>query len=149
MISYKELKTQYGLPEFDDMDFIFMISDIEETNYPLKAICEKMQEVFMENRDALSDVLSPDSHSASMYECNYLTDEDKTKAFMIYREFMSVIRTIDMVLLENNLQNHASAINHSFKIWTENKSELAKIYARLVESWKVEISKEERENYMG
>ncbi|MCF7861855.1 hypothetical protein K9M79_06435 [Candidatus Woesearchaeota archaeon] len=146
---YDKLKTKYGLPELTELDFLFSLTDIEETNYPLRDICKKIQERYLEMRDSLSEVLSPDSHSASMYECNYLSDTDKSIAFSIFRKMMVIIRTIDLIIMDNNPQSHASTINYALKVWTENKSDLAKIYARLVESWKTELSPEERENYMG
>ena len=75
---YNELKKKLKLPEFKELDFEFEISDLEETNFLLKATIRRMAEKLDFYSTMLEEVLQPDtSNLYAMHETKFFDEDEK------------------------------------------------------------------------
>src|SRR3989344_1527142 len=71
---YNELRKKHKLPEFKDIDFEFEISDLEETNFLLRAIIRRIAEKLDFYSTMLEEVLQPDtSNLYAMHEMKFFS----------------------------------------------------------------------------
>src|SRR3989338_4563975 len=87
---YSELKKKFKLPEFKEIDNEFELSDLEETNFLLRAIMRRISEKLDFYSTVLEEVLQPDaSNLYAMHETRYFDDEEKNSMYDLYKRLMS------------------------------------------------------------
>ena len=73
---YGELRKKYRLPEFKEMNYEFELSDLDETDFLIKAIAEKLD--FFAG--LFEELLQPDgSNLSAMHESRVFEDDEKKR----------------------------------------------------------------------
>ena len=135
---YNELKN-HKLPEFKELDFEFEISDLEETNFLLKAIIRRMAEKLDFYSTMLEEVLQPDtSNLYAMHETKFFDEDEKKQMYELYTKLMNFNRQSIEVSLEHNEKNEADFINNLLNEWKALKQELLMFVRKMRASWKTE-----------
>ena len=79
---YNELKKKYKLPDFKEIDFEFEVSDLEETNFLLRAIIRRIAEKLDFYSTMLEEILQPDtSNLYAMHEIRHFDDDEKKQMY--------------------------------------------------------------------
>jgi len=88
---YEQIRKKYGLPEFDGINSEFEISAIEDTDFLLRGIKNKIIEKLEFLTGILHPILQPDTNSfTDLHECRAFSDEDKKQVFAIYGRLMTL-----------------------------------------------------------
>ena len=136
---YNELKKKLKLPEFKELDFEFEISDLEETNFLLKATIRRMAEKLDFYSTMLEEVLQPDtSNLYAMHETKFFDEEEKKQMYELYTKLMNLNRQSIEVSLEHNEKDEADFINNLLNEWKDLKQELLRFVRKMRASWKTE-----------
>ncbi len=136
---YNELKKKHRLPEFRDMDFEFEISDLEETNFLLRAIIRRIAEKLDFYSTMIEEILQPDtSNLYAMHETRYFDDDEKKQMYELYAKLMNFNRQSIEASLERNEKNEANLINNIFNEWKKLREELLLFARKIRASWKSE-----------
>ena len=136
---YNELRKKLKLPEFKDIDFEFEASDLEETNFLLRAIIRRITERLDFYSTMLEEILQPDaSNLYAMHETRYIDDDEKKRMYGIYTKFMGFSRQSIEVSLSHSEKDEAEFISSFFEQWKPLKSELLKFVRKMKDSWKAE-----------
>jgi len=147
---YSELKKKYKLPNFKEIDFELEISDLEDTNFPLRAIIRRIAEKLDFYTTLLEEVLQPDtSNLYAMHETRFFDEHEKKKMYELYTKLMNLNRQTVELSLEQNEKNGADFINNFLNEWKELKSDLLKFVKKMKESWKAETDIKEDLGYLG
>jgi len=148
---YNELRKKHKLPEFKDIDFEFEASDLEETNFLLRAIIRRIAERLDFYSTMLEEILQPDaSNLYAMHETRYLDDDEKKGMYEIYTKFMGFNRQSIEVSLSHSEKDEAEFISSLFEQWKPLKNELLKFVRKMKDSWKDEEADiKEDLRYMG
>jgi len=135
---YNELK-KHKLPEFKELDSEFEISDLEETNFLLKAIIRRMAEKLDFYSTMLEEVLQPDtSNLYAMHETKFFDEDEKKQMYELYTKLMNFNRQSIEVSLEHNEKDEADFINNLLNEWKALKQELLMFVRKMRASWKTE-----------
>ena len=136
---YNELKKRHKLPEFKDIDFEFEISDLEETNFLLRAIIRRIAEKLDFYSTMLEEVLQPDtSNLYAMHEMKFFEDGEKSQMYEVYAKLMSPNRQSIEVSLEHDERNEADFIGNALGEWKNLKQDILKMVRKMRASWKAE-----------
>ena len=136
---YDELRKKLKLPEFKEIDFELEISDLEETNFLLRAIIRRIAEKLDFYSTMLEEVLQPDtSNLYAMHETKYLEDDEKNSMYELYTKLMNFNRQSIEVSLEHNEKSEADFISNVFSEWKNLKEELLRFVRKMRASWKAE-----------
>src|SRR3989344_7615290 len=120
---YNELRKKLKLPEFKDIDFEFEASDLEETNFLLRAIIRRIAERLDFYSTMLEEILQPDaSNLYAMHETRYLDDDEKKRLYEIYAKLMGFNRQSIEVSLSHREKDEAEFISSFFEQWKPLKS---------------------------
>ncbi|HHE36753.1 MAG TPA: hypothetical protein ENL16_02975 [Candidatus Woesearchaeota archaeon] len=146
---YQVLKKKHNLPEFKELDKEFSIGKLEETDYPLRTITNKISERLEHVTKILLDIIQPDSNLANMYEAENFSDEEKKKIF----ELLKKISYHQKELLINDFAydeaDAAKLIKKCFEEWKELKQEFLEILEKIKESWRKETKSRLELSYFG
>ena len=147
---YNELRKKHKLPEFKEIDFEFEISDLEETNFLLRAIIRKIAEKLDFYSTMLEEVLQPDtSNLYAMHETRYLDENEKKQMYELYTKLMNFNRHSIEVSLEHDEKEKVDFVNNIFNEWKNLKQELLKFVKKMRASWKTEADIKEDLGYLG
>lgn len=147
---YNGLKRKLKLPEFKDIDFEFEISDLEETNFLLRAIVRRIAEKLDFYTTMLEEILQPDaSNLYAMHETRFFEENEKNQMYDLYRKLMDFNRQSIEVSLSRNEQNEAELISNISNEWKSLKNQLLGFVKKMRASWKTEIDIKEDLRYMG
>ncbi len=147
---YNELKKKYKLPEFKDIDFELEISDLEETNFLIRAIIRRIAEKLDFYATLLEEVMQPDaSNLYAMHETRFFDEHEKKRMYEVYTRLMNLNRQTVEFSLEQNEKNGADFINNFLNEWKELKAELLKFVKKMKESWRAEADIKEDLGYLG
>ena len=136
---YSELKKKHKLPEFKEIDLEFEISDLEETNFLLRAIVRRIAEKLDFYSTMLEEILQPDtSNLYAMHEIRYFDDDEKKQMYGLYTKLMNFNRQSIEVSLMHNEKDETDFINNLFNEWKSLKQELLKFVKKMRASWKTE-----------
>ena len=136
---YSELKKRHKLPEFREIDSEFEISDLEETNFLLRAIVRRIAEKLDFYSTMLEDILQPDtSNLYAMHEIRYFDDDEKKQMYGLYAKLMNFNRQSIEVSLMHNEKEDADFISSLSNEWKSLKQELLKFVKKMRASWKTE-----------
>ena len=138
---YTELKKKHKLPEFKEIDFEFEISDLEETNFLLRAIIRRIAEKLDLYSTMLEEILQPDtSNLYAMHETKFFDEDEKRQMYELYTKLMNFNRQSIEVSLEHNEKEEADFIYSLFNDWKVLKQELLRFVKKMRASWKTEES---------
>ena len=136
---YNELKKKLKLPEFRELDSEFEISDLEETNFLLRAIIRRIAEKLDFYSTMLEEVLQPDtSNLYAMHETKFFDEDEKKQMYELYTKLMNFNRQSIEVSLEQNEKNEADFITNLLNEWKVLKQELLRFVKKMRASWKTE-----------
>ncbi len=136
---YNELRKKHKLPEFKDIDFEFEISDLEETNFLLRAIVRRIAEKLDFCSTMLEEILQPDtSNLYAMHEIRYFDDDEKKQMYGLYSKLMNFNRQSIEVSLQHNEKDEADFVKDLFDEWKVLKQELLRLVKKMRDSWKTE-----------
>ena len=136
---YVELKKRHKLPEFREMNNEFEISDLEETDFLLRAMVRRIAEKLDFYSTMLEEVLQPDtSNLYAMHETRYFDDGEKKKMYELYTKLMNFNRQSIEVSLMHAEKEEADFINSLFDEWKILKQELLGFVKKIRVSWKTE-----------
>src|SRR3989338_5016175 len=81
---YNELRKKYMLPDFREMNTEFELSDLEETNFPVRAIMRRIAEKLDFYTTMLEELLQPDpSNLYSIHESRFFEEDEKKEMYEI------------------------------------------------------------------
>ena len=147
---YNELRKKLKLPDFREIDFEFEISDLEETNFLLRATVRKMAEKLDFCSTMLEELLQPEpSNLYAMHETGFFDEDEKKQMNALYSKLMVLNRHSIEVSLINNENEQTSFINNTFNEWKTLKNELLKYIRKMKGVWTSEIEADEDVGYMG
>jgi len=136
---YNELKKKLKLPEFRELDSEFEISDLEETNFLVRAIIRRIAEKLDFYSTMLEEVLQPDtSNLYAMHETKFFDEDEKKQMYELYTKLMNFNRQSIEVSLEQNEKNEADFITNLLNEWKVLKQELLRFVKKMRASWKTE-----------
>ncbi|MBI1936164.1 hypothetical protein HYS31_07010 [Candidatus Woesearchaeota archaeon] len=147
---YGELKKKLKLPDFNDLDSEFEISDLEETNFLFRAIIRRIAEKLDFYTRMLEEVLQPDtSNLYAMHETRYFNEKEKNEMYSLYSELMDLNRHSIEVSLSHIDKEEAEFIERALETWKKLKNELLKYVKKMRTSWKEEVDIKEDVGYLG
>ena len=115
---YNELRKKLKLPEFREIDLEFELSDLEETNFLLRAITRRIAEKLDFYSTMIEEILQPDtSNLYAMHETRYFDDDEKKQMYELYTKLMNFNRQSIEVSLEDNEREEAEFISNVFNEW--------------------------------
>lgn len=136
---YNELRKKHRLPEFREINFEFEISDLEETNFLLRAVLRRIIERLDFYTTMMEEVLQPDtSNLYAMHEMRSFNDSEKKQMYELYTKLMSLNRMSIEVSLERDEKGEAEFVSNAFAEWKILKEELLKFVRKMRASWKSE-----------
>lgn len=147
---YKKLASKYKLPNYDDIDLDFEISAIEKHEFLLRAIRRKILDKFDGIKSILENVLHPDASSfLSIYETRLFNDEERKKIYNLYKTFMIIERTANILNLKTDEKEDAKFITKTFEDWQKIKPDLMEFLKKIKEGWQKETNVKEDLGYLG
>jgi hypothetical protein len=147
---YNQLKKKYSLPSYDDLNQEFNLEDINaESELVLQNVRRKIYEKIDYYAELIESVLQPESSLANMYEAHYTEDDEKNKAYSIFKRLLYILRYSKLVALDNNEEENAKFINEVHSEWNSTKKDIKYLIKRLLEIWKIESDIKEDLSYMG
>lgn len=147
---YNELRRKYKLPEFKDIDFELEISDLEETNFLLRAIIRRIAEKLDFYATVIEEILNPDTSKLyAMHETRNFEAAEKNSMYDLYRKLMDYSRQSIEVSLIREEKEEADFINSFFNEWKDLKKDLLKYIKKMRASWKEEADIKEDLGYLG
>jgi len=146
---YEELQKKYNLPSYKEINKDFELSIMEEEKFLLRQVRRKIAEKVEAYSKMIEPILMPESNQASMYECQLVTEEEKSKLYKLFKKMLYFDRfSIETSVNETNEQT-AKFINEFWGEWSSIKSELSELFKKLKEGWTKEFELEEKRNYLG
>jgi len=147
---YYELRKKFKLPEFKEIDYEFEISDLEETNFLLRAIIRRIAEKLDFCTTILGEILQPDtSNLYAMHETRFFDEEEKKIMYELYSKLMTIRRHSIELSLEHSEKNEAEFISLFFNEWKILNKELLNYVKKMKLSWKSETDIKEDLGYLG
>ena len=147
---YSELRKRHKLPEFREIDNEFEISDLEETNFLLRAIVRRIAEKLDFYSTMLEEILQPDtSNLYAMHEIRYFNENEKKQMYELYTKLMNFNRQSIEVSLSRNEREEADFVGSMFNEWKNLRQDLLKYAKKMRASWKTEADIKEDLGYLG
>ncbi len=147
---YNELRKKYKLPEFKVIDTELEISDLDDTNFLLRAIIRKIAEKLDFYTAMIEEELQPDAAKLyAMHESRIFEEEEKKKMFEFYKKLMILNRHSVEISLMGNDKEEANFINDFLNGWGKIKAELLSYITRMKDSWKADTDIKEDLGYLG
>ena len=148
--AYGELKKKYPLPEFSEINAEYEISTLENAEFLLRRIKERITEKLEFIGQTLGAILQPDTNSvADMHEYRAFTEEDKREIFEIYGKIMILHRTAIELSINGTDKELASYISSSFEKINRFKKSIIKHVQKLRHSWEKQLVAKEELGYLG
>ena len=148
---YNELAGKHGLPSFEEMDRLLLLSDFSSQNgyvpkYLLKFIKNRFADMFSGWLNFLHGFIFPNPQSAIlMSEYSKISEQDKSTINTIIKEMMIFQRESTIIDLDDTPELNADIIKRYFKFWKDNVRTLQGICGNSLENWKKE-EKEKQSN---
>lgn len=146
---YNKLKQKYDLPDFDLLNKEFDLYTIDEEDFPLRSVRNKIIEKVDSAITLFDDILHPDRDFSRYMEANVFSDSDRDGMMITYRRLMFFKRLSTELYFEDSKQTNIKFINDFMKEWPELKSSILAFTKRLKDSWEKDIPKKEFVGYLG
>ena len=146
---YDKEKKKFNLPDYDNLDFEFEISNIEEGYFIIREIRRKISDKLETFIKLLEDVLQPETTVANLHECNFFDEEEKEKIFKLYSKLMRLNRKSLCLGLNPDDKEEAEFISNVFSEWESIKKDVTHVLTKMKESWEKEAEAKENPQYFG
>ena len=147
---YSELKKKYKLPGFKEIDWELELSDLEQTNFLIRAIMRRIAEKLEFYSTMLEEVLQPDaSNIYAMHENRFFDEDEKKQMYDIYRKLMTFSRKSVELSMKSNPEEEAEFINEFYDEWQGIKKELVRYIRKMKDSWQFDTDIKEDVGYLG
>lgn len=147
---YEKYRKKYNLPSFDSLDKEFDLSSVENEKRVLREIRQAIRDRLEFGSNVLDTVCQPDTGSVtSMIECNFFTDSEKKKAFILSQKLMALWRTTTEAKLMNDEKTDVELIKTAYKEWPGIKDEILPFVKTMKERWKGKESIPQELGYFG
>lgn len=147
---YNELAKKYKLPSYAEINRIFQISTIEQTENLSVEIRRKIQEQIEPALEFVEHLIQPDPNVLSdMYECKYIDSDEKTHLLTIYKKLMKTLRAnLELDLLDDEKED-CHFIASFTKEWQQLKQEILPFIVKIKTSWTEPTESREKLEYLG
>jgi len=145
---YEDLRKKYKLPKFDELEE-FEIMSLEDTDFLLSDIREKIFDRLRNSTDFLADIIHPDTNITNMYESRTFDDNQKKDVFNVFKRLMFWRRNAFEVSIVNTDKANAEFISSFHAEWKDLKTKLTEIIGKVKHSWETESEKTEKLGYFG
>jgi len=146
---YNDVKKKADLPDFQDIDEEFEISDIEELNFFLRKIRRKIVEKIESFEKIMEYILHPEASFASMFECKEFSDQEMSEVFETYKKIKLIETESNLLEVDGDYKKEAEFIKYAFSEWLKLKPDIVKIIKKSNLCWKKEETKIKFESYVG
>jgi len=146
---YDALKKKYDLPELRELDKEFCIGKLEETDFLLRTIINKISERLEQTLKILGDIIQPENNLANMYEAEPFSEDEKKKIFDLFKKISYYHKELLINNFEHDKDSAAKLINKTFKEWKDLKKEFLEILNKIKESWRKESKSRLELSYFG
>jgi len=147
--AYETLKQKHDLPELNFMEEKFEISTLDESPFLLRDIRRRMNDRIEFMIKVLDGVVQPDTVFTDMHEFKSLNEEDKKTALQLYKRLMKMNRTAVVLAIKSTNEEEAAFIRTSSSSWDNVQDSLARIMAKIRDSWTRDFDVEEEVGYLG
>jgi hypothetical protein len=145
---YEELKNKHNLPDFDEIDNDFEISNVEDKML-LRGIRKKISDKIDYYAHVLDGFMQPDSSFSSLYEIEAFNDEDREKLMSLYKKIMILHRELIKLNLNFGDDVDAKFIIGFYDEWKQLKKDLILILEKVQSLWCTEELKGFNIDYFG
>lgn len=145
---YEPLREKYNLPSKEELEKEFELDSPEDTQ-PLRAVRKKMSEKLEQYVKFIDELMQPDSSFANMYEVRDFSDEDKEKAFKLFKRMMVLYRETVKLNLNLGEEKDAKFISGFYKAWKEMKPQLIDVITKIQDTWSSDDDKDIKQEYLG
>ena len=146
---YEALRKKHDLPGLAELDKEFCIGKLEDADFLLRVVVDKIRERLEQSLKVLSDILQPENNLASMYESEVFSDDEKKKIFDLFKKIAFYHSELVINDYEHTEESAAGLIKKIFSEWSRLKDELLKILASIREAWKNEKKSKLELGYFG
>ncbi|MBI3033908.1 hypothetical protein HYY72_02015 [Candidatus Woesearchaeota archaeon] len=147
--AYDEVKGRFKLPEFQQLDAEFEISELEEPENLVRDIRKKIAEKIEFSCQLMEEILQPDTTFSNLYESRVFDEAGKARVFGLYRRLMKIRRRSNVLEMLNDDAQDSAFINEAVSAWKGLKAELVSILSQLEESWDSDSEPADRQAYFG
>lgn len=146
---YVELKARYDLPALNELDKEFCVGKLEETDFVLRSVINKMGDRLEHVSRILGDIIQPENSLSHMYESEAFTEDEKKNIFELYKKVYYYHTQLLINDFDHDEESAAKLINMTFKKWVDIKKEFLKILDKIREAWKNEKKSKLELGYFG
>lgn len=148
---YKTLQGKYKeLPNFEDLDKEFELSNIDKKEFLTRLIRRKMNDKLIFFCRILEGILYPTERSPlSAYESQFFDEQTKQELAKTHKLMMIYERKSLLLDVDVSEQKDIDFILELWKAWTSFKGELSQTVGKMEKSWGQEMKKDKGEGYFG
>ena len=147
---YESLSRKYSLPGIKELNKEFCIGKLEDPDYVLRSVINKMSERLEHIFKSLSDIIQPSDNSfSSMYEAEAFQEEEKKKIFEAMKKLAYYHRETLINDFDYNEAAAAELIKKLYSEWLSMKKEVIEILKKLRDCWNNKSISKFQETYFG
>lgn len=146
---YESYRKKYSFPEYDEATRYIDFSGIDEEDNFLAELKKKTLEKTKAYLEILEPIVHPDTSIVSMYENRYLNEDDKNKAFVLFKRLMHLLRGAELTLFNEADEENAECIRSFLKCLGEVKHDFRALLSKQRDSWEKEVLTKEDIGYFG
>ncbi len=145
---YESLRKKLDLPVFEELEE-FKVACIEEPDFLLSGIRERVMEKVHDVIDLLSDIFQPDASITNMYESRIFGDYEKKLAFDAFRRLMFWKRASLKASIIGSDEAEAEFLKGFVREWKSLKKGLVELVEKVGISWETDSEQSEKLGYFG
>ncbi len=146
---YEKMMHSHGLPEYHNINPFLDITLSEDEDAFIrikKSILEKIERYI----DIIDPIVQPDTTAVSMYENSMFPDDEKTRAFELFRKLMTLKREGELTYLDESERSNSEFIKEFFRCVKDINKDMRDMITRQKDSWKNNSKiKESNTGYFG
>lgn len=147
---YNEISGRQTLPDFREINHELELSDLEETDFLLRAVVRRIAEKLDFYTTMLEEVLHPEtSNLYSIHETRAFDEAEKKSMYELYGKMMDLNRKSIEVLLSGDEKSAAEFIHGFMEDWETIRRQLQEVISKMRSSWKAEADAKEDLGYLG
>ena len=149
--AYDKLKKEHPiLPEFDKINKEFQLSTIEQEDFLLNEIKQKIADTIEPVIQVIERIIQPDPNMLSdMYESTCFTKGEKNLLFDIYRKLMQTFRLLLETELQHEDKTDVETIKKSYDEWQTTRKQIVPYIKKMREHWQKHVEPKEILEYLG
>ncbi|MDD5086447.1 MAG: hypothetical protein PHV16_01715 [Candidatus Nanoarchaeia archaeon] len=146
---YNKLKEKYSLPDINEISSFFEIYKIDQENFLLIQIRQKIVEKLIRISEILENFLHPDTTMSNIYECRAFNDFERDEMFELYKKLKVIEKQSTLISLDSDEQKEAEFIKQTLNSWNEIKEKMIYFITKLENFWKSKSPEKTKEGYFG